>query len=52
MDEDQSRQVGGFGALDVDGVHAVAADVGQLANIGIGLLELAGLIGGVADCCG
>ncbi|MGO7748352.1 hypothetical protein ACC677_36770, partial [Rhizobium ruizarguesonis] len=37
------------GTLDVDGIHPVAADIRQFADIRIGVFELPRLISGVTD---
>ncbi len=43
------KQIRIFGTLDVDGIHAVAADIRQFADIRISLFELPRLVSGVTD---
>ncbi|MNL73288.1 hypothetical protein D3C87_1987300 [compost metagenome] len=52
MNENQSRKIGAVWARHMHGIHAIAADIGQFADIGIGIFELAGLVGGIADSGG
>lgn len=49
VNEDQSRQIRIFWRRDVDRIHAVAADIGQFADIRIGVFKLPRLISGVTD---
>jgi hypothetical protein len=49
MDENQRRQVCILRARDMYGIHPEAADVGQLADIGKSLFELAHFICGITD---
>ncbi|EGE55990.1 hypothetical protein RHECNPAF_770024 [Rhizobium etli CNPAF512] len=49
VNEDESRQIGMFRTLDMDGIHAIAADIRQFTDIGIGLFESPCLVRGVAD---
>jgi hypothetical protein len=49
VDEDKSGKVGGLWAWNMNGIHAVAADVGQFSDIGMCLLDLVRHIGGVTD---
>jgi hypothetical protein len=49
MNEDEGRKIGGVGARNMYGIHAIAANIGQFADIGVGMFELAGLVGGIAN---
>ena len=50
VDEDQRRQIGGGWTRQMQGIDAEAANIGELANIGMGLLYGARLEG--RESCG
>ncbi len=49
VNEDERGQIRLFRTPDMDGIHAVAADIRQFTDIGIGLFESPCLVRGVAD---